>query len=122
VPGFVPDTSFGIFPDVNRATVQAASGPYAATFADYLDWVGSQGWEAAGQLSQEVAEVVVRTLRAEHPAFRVPANQWAAEYLDHKLTDRDGSTVQTLARTWIGRPADYETPGDETSGPEDSGR
>ncbi|MER5863036.1 SDR family NAD(P)-dependent oxidoreductase [Kitasatospora sp. NPDC002040] len=104
VPGFVKDTSFGIFPDINRRTVQAASGPYAPTFADYVAWIGSQGWEGAGQLSQEVAEVVVDTLRAERPPFRVPANRWAADYLGHKLTDRDGSTVQTLARTWIGQP------------------
>ena len=29
VPGFVPDTSFGVFPDINRAHHPAASGPYA---------------------------------------------------------------------------------------------
>ncbi|WP_327675355.1 SDR family NAD(P)-dependent oxidoreductase [Kitasatospora sp. NBC_00458] len=104
VPGFVPDTRFGIFPDIDRRTLQAASGPYAATFGDYLDWVGGQGWEAAGQPAREVADVVVRTLRAERPAFRVPTNAWAAEYLEQKLADRDGSAVQTLARTWIGRP------------------
>ncbi|GAA1162385.1 NAD(P)-dependent dehydrogenase (short-subunit alcohol dehydrogenase family) [Kitasatospora gansuensis] len=104
VPGFVRDTSFGIFPDINRKTVQAASGPYAGTFADYVAWIGSQGWAAAGQLAQEVAEVVVRTLRAEQPPFRVPANQWAADYLADKLTDGDGTAVQTLARTWIGLP------------------
>ncbi|GAA1252618.1 SDR family oxidoreductase [Kitasatospora nipponensis] len=104
VPGFVSDTSFGVFPDINRATVQAASGPYAPTFGDYIDWVRGQGWEAAGQVSREVAEVVLRTLTEERPAFRVPANRWAAEYLEHKLADQDGSTVQTLARTWIGRP------------------
>ncbi|MFJ1703854.1 SDR family NAD(P)-dependent oxidoreductase [Kitasatospora sp. NPDC088346] len=104
VPGYVPDTSFGVFPDIDRTTIQAASGPYAATFADYLDRIGNQGWEAAGQPAGEVAEVVVRTLLAERPPFRVPANPWAAAYLDHKLADRDGATVQTLARTWIGRP------------------
>ncbi|GAA2144775.1 SDR family oxidoreductase [Kitasatospora kazusensis] len=104
VPGFVPDTSFGVFPDIDRATVQAASGPYASVFADYLDRIGGQGWEAAGQPAREVAEVVVRALRADRPAFRIPANRWAAEYLGHKLADRDGSAVQTLARTWTGRP------------------
>ncbi|MED7953957.1 SDR family NAD(P)-dependent oxidoreductase [Kitasatospora sp. NPDC058201] len=104
VPGFVPDTRFGIFPDIDRTTIQAASGPYAPTFADYLAWVGGQGWEAAGQPAREVAEVVVRTLRAERPAFRVPTNDWAAAYLAQKLADRDGAAVQTLARTWIGRP------------------
>ncbi|MCG6498757.1 SDR family NAD(P)-dependent oxidoreductase [Kitasatospora sp. A2-31] len=104
VPGFVPDTEFGVFPDINRRTIEAASGPYAPTFADYLAWVGGQGWEAAGQPAREVAEVVVRTLRAERPAFRVPTNDWAAEYLEQKLADPDGAAVQTLARTWIGRP------------------
>ncbi|MCX4745850.1 SDR family NAD(P)-dependent oxidoreductase [Kitasatospora sp. NBC_01287] len=105
VPGFVSDTEFGVFPDINRKTIQADSGPYAPTFADYIAWIGSQGWEGAGQLAHQVADVVVRTLRADRPAFRVPSGPWAAEYLDQKLADRDGATVQTLARTWIGRPA-----------------
>jgi hypothetical protein len=84
--------------------VQAASGPYAPTFADYIEWIAGQGWEGAGQVAQEVAEVVVQTLCADRPAFRVPANRWAADHVGHKLADRDGSTVQSLARTWIGQP------------------
>ncbi|MFF1789632.1 SDR family NAD(P)-dependent oxidoreductase [Kitasatospora sp. NPDC058243] len=104
VPGYVPDTRFGVFPDIDRGTIQAASGPYAPTFAGYLDWVGGQGWESAGQPAREVAEVVVRTLLADRPPFRVPANQWAADYLAAKLADPDGSTVQSLARTWLGQP------------------
>ncbi|MFE0461423.1 SDR family NAD(P)-dependent oxidoreductase [Kitasatospora sp. NPDC058965] len=103
VPGFVPDTRFGYFPDVNRHTLHADSGPYADTYADYLDWVGGQGWESAGQPAREVAEVVLATLEAERPAFRVPAGRWAEEYLAHKLADRDGAAVQELARTWLGR-------------------
>ncbi len=103
VPGFVSDTSFGRFPDINRRTIQAASGPYAPTFAAYVDWVTGPGLEAAGQKAQEVADVVVRTLDAERPPFRVPTSRWVADYLDRKLADRDGAAVQTLARTWIGR-------------------
>jgi NAD(P)-dependent dehydrogenase (short-subunit alcohol dehydrogenase family) len=102
VPGFVPGTSFGRFPDINRRTIQAASGPYAPTLAAYFDWVVNQGWEAAGQKPEDVAGVVVQTLEAERPPFRVPTNDWAAAYLDQKLADRDGSAIQTLARTWIG--------------------
>lgn len=102
VPGFVPDTSFGVFPDINRATIQAASGPYAPTFAAYVDWIANQGWETAGQLAHEVAGVVVNTLSADRPPLRVPTNQWAAEYIRHKLADPDGSTGQALARTWLG--------------------
>lgn len=101
VPAFVPDTSFGIFPDINRSTIEAASGPYATTFADYIDWVIHQGWEGAGQMSHDVADVVVRTLSTVHPAFRITTSDWVDSYLDHKLADRDGSAVQTLARTWI---------------------
>jgi NAD(P)-dependent dehydrogenase (short-subunit alcohol dehydrogenase family) len=105
VPGFVPDTNFGVFPDINRTTIEAASGPYAPTFAAYLEWVTGQGWESAGQKAQEVADVVVRTLSLAEPPFRVPANDWAAQYLEHKLADRDGSVIQSLARTWIGASA-----------------
>ncbi|MFD8753894.1 SDR family NAD(P)-dependent oxidoreductase [Kitasatospora sp. NPDC059577] len=105
VPGFVPDTRFGVFPDIDRTTLGAASGPYAPTFAGYLDWVGGQGWESAGQPAREVAEVVVRTLRERRPPFRVPTGPWAADYLAAKLADPDGSAVQTLARTWLGQPA-----------------
>lgn len=102
VPGFVPDTEFGIFPDINRETIRAASGPYAGTFGAYLDWVGGAGWEGAGQSKWEVAEVVVRTLSEDEPPFRVPTSAWVAEYLAGKLADPDGSAVQALARTWIG--------------------
>ena len=54
VPGFVPDTSFGVFPDADRSTVQAASGVYASTFGDYIDWISQQGWETAAQPCREV--------------------------------------------------------------------
>ncbi|MBD0689193.1 SDR family NAD(P)-dependent oxidoreductase [Streptomyces sp. CBMA123] len=105
VPGFVPDTEFGVFPDIDRTTLQAASGPYAPTFAGYLAQLGGQGFESAGQPAREVAEVVLRTLRARRPPFRVPANAWAADYLAAKLADPDGSAVQSLARGWLGRPS-----------------
>lgn len=102
VPGFVPGTRFGHFPDINRKTIQAISGDYAPTFAAYFDWVVSQGWEGAGQKTQEVADVVVHTLTADDPPFRVATSDWVEDYLAEKLTDRDGRRVQTLAATWIG--------------------
>ena len=102
VPGFVPDTSFGIFPDADRSTIQAASGVYASTFADYIGWISAQGWETAAQPAAEVAEVVVRTLTEDRPAFRIPTSRWARDYIAPKLADADGSVVQALARTWIG--------------------
>lgn len=102
VPGFVSGTRFGVFPDINRGTIQAASGAYASTFAAYFDWVVSQGWQAAGQDAQEVAETVVRTLTAEDPPFRVATSKWVEDYLSEKLADRDGGRIRQLARTWIG--------------------
>ncbi|MFJ5229403.1 SDR family NAD(P)-dependent oxidoreductase [Kitasatospora sp. NPDC088391] len=101
VPGYVPDTRFGEFPDVNRHTLQAASGPYADTFAAYVARLG-RGWESAGQPAAEVAAAVLRALALAEPPFRIPANAWAAAYLDAKLADRDGSAIQRLARDWIG--------------------
>ncbi|MEU4679107.1 SDR family NAD(P)-dependent oxidoreductase [Micromonospora sp. NPDC023737] len=102
VPGFVLGTNFGVFPDINRKTIQAISGAYAPTFKAYFDWVVSQGWAAAGQKAQEVAETVIRTLTSDDPPFRVATNKWVEDYLSEKLTDRDGSRIQALARTWIG--------------------
>jgi NAD(P)-dependent dehydrogenase (short-subunit alcohol dehydrogenase family) len=105
VPGYVADTEFGRFPDINRTTIEAASGPYAGTFADYFSWVRNDGWEGAAQSRREVADVVVRTLACPAPPFRVPTSAWVRDYLAQKLRDVDGSVVQELARTWIGRPA-----------------
>jgi NAD(P)-dependent dehydrogenase (short-subunit alcohol dehydrogenase family) len=102
VPGFVSDTEFGRFPDINRRTIEADSGPYAGTFADYFRWVVEDGWEGAAQSRWEVADVVVRTLADPRPPFRVPTSPWVRAYLADKLADIDGTAVQALARTWVG--------------------
>ncbi|MEV6107801.1 SDR family NAD(P)-dependent oxidoreductase [Streptomyces sp. NPDC051940] len=102
VPGFVRDTRFGRFPDINRTTIQAASGPYAPDFAAYLDWVCGPDLEGAGQSKWEVAQTLVRTLTDPDPPFRVPTSAWVAGYVKPKLADPDGAAVQTLARGWIG--------------------
>jgi NAD(P)-dependent dehydrogenase (short-subunit alcohol dehydrogenase family) len=104
VPGFVADTEFGRFPDINRKTIEAASGPYAATVADYFAWVRDQGWEGAAQSRWNVADVIVETIEAPTPAFRIPTSAWARDYLTHKLADLDGAGIQALARTWIEAP------------------
>jgi NAD(P)-dependent dehydrogenase (short-subunit alcohol dehydrogenase family) len=104
VPGFVSDTEFGRFPDISRVTIQAASGPYASTVADYFGWVSDEGWGGAAQSRWEVADVVVETLVCSAPAFRVPTSALVRDYLDHKLADLDGAGIQTLARGWIRAP------------------
>jgi NAD(P)-dependent dehydrogenase (short-subunit alcohol dehydrogenase family) len=105
VPGFVADTEFGRFPDISRVTIQADSGPYADTFADYVAWIRSDGWEGAAQSRWEVADVVIDTLDRPAPAFRVPTSGWVRDYLAHKLADVDGNDLQARAHTWIGAPA-----------------
>jgi NAD(P)-dependent dehydrogenase (short-subunit alcohol dehydrogenase family) len=105
VPGFVADTEFGRFPDISRVTIQADSGPYAGTFADYVAWIRADGWEGAAQSRWEVADVVIDTLDHPAPAFRVPTSGWVRDYLAHKLADVDGTELQTRAHTWIGAPA-----------------
>ncbi|MEV3982568.1 SDR family NAD(P)-dependent oxidoreductase [Nonomuraea sp. NPDC049758] len=102
VPGFVSDTRFGIFPDINRKTIRAASGPYAPAFDAYLDWVCGPGWEGAGQTSWQVADVIVAALTAADPPFRIPTGPWVSQYVAGKLADPDGSAVQAMARTWLG--------------------
>lgn len=101
VPGYVNDTSFGRFPDISLATIQAASGPYARTFASHVSWIRGPGWKSVGQSKWAVADVVVRALTAQAPPFRIPTSDWATAYLAAKLADGDGSTIQSLARTWI---------------------
>ena len=101
VPGFVHDTEFGRFPDISRVTIQAASGPYASTVADYFRWVTDEGWGGAAQSRWEVADVVVETIVSPAPAFRIPTSALVRDYLDHKLADLDGADIQTLARGWI---------------------
>lgn len=105
VPGFVHDTEFGRFPDINRRTIQAASGPYAATFGNHVAWLSGPGWEGVGQSRWEVADVVVSALDADDPPFRIPTSDWVAEYLRRKCADLDGSAVQSAARGWISTPA-----------------
>ncbi|WP_109509245.1 SDR family NAD(P)-dependent oxidoreductase [Nocardioides speluncae] len=105
VPGFVHDTDFGRFPDINRTTIRAASGPYAETFDNHIAWLSGPGWEGVGQSRWEVADVVVSALGAADPPFRIPTSDWVADYLRRKYADLDGSAVQTAARSWISAPS-----------------
>lgn len=112
VPGYVNDTSFGRYPDISLATIQAASGPYAPAFANHVSWIRGPGWKSVGQSKWAVADVVMGALTAQAPPFRIPASDWAAAYVAAKLADGDGSTIQSLARTWISGAEPDQRPGD----------
>jgi hypothetical protein len=45
---------------------------------------------------------VVATLADPDAAFRVPTSPWVRAYLADKLTDVDGTRIQSHARTWVG--------------------
>lgn len=105
VPGPVRGTNFGIFPDVNRQTVLAASGPYAPTMQAFMDWQNHHFW-ADAQTPPQVADAVVRALTDDQPPFRIVTSDWAHDYLAAKLADRDGTAVQGRTRSWVSGAAD----------------
>ncbi|MPZ28730.1 MAG: SDR family NAD(P)-dependent oxidoreductase [Micromonosporaceae bacterium] len=97
-PAAVLDTAF----IANAPTDPAAtpSGPYAAAFDRYRQWVGTGAVEGA-QTAAEVAAEVVRALTDDRPAFRIQTSEYARRYVARKLADPDGSAVQQLTRSWL---------------------
>lgn len=100
-PAAVMDTSFIAGSTLDPVALLAVSGPYEPAFRRYRDWVGSQA-ETGAQLAAEVAEVVVATLIAETPPFRVQTSEWARTYVERKLADPDGAAIQSMTRSWVG--------------------
>ncbi|KPH98753.1 short-chain dehydrogenase/reductase SDR [Actinobacteria bacterium OK074] len=75
------------------------AGPYEAAFKAYFDTVG--GLFEQAQSSADAAAVVVATLTAERPPFRVQTSGPARELAAIKLSDLDGSAVQALTGPWL---------------------
>jgi len=99
-PAAVLDTAFISNAHADPAAMLAAAGPYARAFRAYRGWVQTGAVESA-QVAADVAEVVVGTLTAERPAFRIQTSDYARRYVAHKLADPDGRVVQTLTRSWL---------------------
>ncbi|GAA1977686.1 SDR family oxidoreductase [Kitasatospora viridis] len=72
---------------------------YGKPFQSYLAHV--QGAFAAAQPVREAAEVIVATLTAEQPPFRVQTSERAKAVAALKLADTDGSAVQAVTSAWI---------------------
>lgn len=100
VPGPVRGTNFGIFPDVNRQTVLAASGPYAPTMRTFIEWQNEHFW-ADAQSAEEVANAVLGALTMERPPVLILTSDWAAKYVAAKLADPDGAAIQARTRSWV---------------------
>ena len=76
------------------------AGPYAGALRAYLTRVTSQ-FAGSAQPASDVADIIVALLSAEQTPFRVQTSDWARQSLATKLTDIDGSAVQTLTTPWV---------------------
>ncbi len=99
-PAAVLDTAFISNAHADPGAMLATAGPYAAAFRAYRGWVQTGAIESA-QVAADVAEVVVRTLTDNRPAFRVQTSDYARRYVARKLADPDGVLVQQLTRSWL---------------------
>lgn len=99
-PAAVRDTAFITSAPPDPPAQLSGISPYAAAFDAYRRWVGTGAVEGI-QRPAEVAEVVVRVLTADRPAFRVPTSDYARDYLARKLAEPDGDRLRELARSWL---------------------
>ncbi|WP_370944245.1 SDR family oxidoreductase [Amycolatopsis sp. cg5] len=80
-------------------TAVEAAGPYGDQFRNYVS--RTMASFSAAQTPDEVAEVILKAMTDESPAFRIQTSQWAKDFTGLKLTDLDGSAVQKLTGAWV---------------------
>ena len=97
-PGAVA-SSFVANAGLDPESMLASAGPYAPALAGYL--ARTAGAFANAQSSADAAAVVVATLLADDPAFRVQTSEGARAFVAAKLADLDGSRVQGVTRSWV---------------------
>lgn len=85
---------------LDPAAVVAAAGPYREVVGRYLDRTMQQ-FGTGAQDPAEVADVIVATLAADRPPFRVQTSPWSRDFVGTKLADLDGSAVQALTGGWL---------------------
>ncbi len=76
------------------------AGAYSPALAAYLERTTSQ-FTTAAQPAAEVAQVIVDLLTANPMPFRVQTSDWARQFVASKLSDLDGSAVQTMTAGWV---------------------
>ncbi|MGP9016823.1 SDR family NAD(P)-dependent oxidoreductase [Streptomyces sp. BR1] len=76
-----------------------AAGPYAPALEAYINRARKSFDNA--QTSAEAAAAVTGALTAERPPLRIQTSDWARDFVATKLTDLDGSAVQSLTTTWV---------------------
>ncbi|MGW5114076.1 SDR family oxidoreductase [Streptomyces noursei] len=88
-------TNLGLDPE----TLLTTAGPYAPALQAYL--ARTQQSFANAQTPTEAAAPLIEALTADRPPFRIQTSPWARDFVATKLTDLDGSTVQSLTGTWV---------------------
>ncbi|WP_307305947.1 SDR family oxidoreductase [Pseudarthrobacter enclensis] len=83
----------------------AAAGPYESALKAYLERTRRQFASANAQAPEDVANVVLETLQATSPAFRIQTSKWARDFVATKLNDLDGGQVTSMTAGWVGLPA-----------------
>lgn len=87
---------------IDAAEMLAAAGPYRPALSAYLDRTTRQFASSNAQTPEDVAEVVLDTLRGDSPAFRIQTSTWAREFVSTKINDLDGSRVTSMTQGWVG--------------------
>lgn len=87
---------------IDAAGMLAAAGSYRPALSAYLERTTRQFASANAQKPEDVAEVVVDTLHAASPAFRIQTSTWAREFVSTKISDLDGHRVTSMTQGWVG--------------------
>lgn len=76
-----------------------AAGPYASALQAYINRTRASFGNA--QSAADAAKVIIATLDADEPPFRVQTSDSARDFVGAKLADLDGSRVQQLTAEWV---------------------
>jgi NAD(P)-dependent dehydrogenase (short-subunit alcohol dehydrogenase family) len=100
-PGAVA-SSFVANAGVDFPAMLAAAGPYAPALLGYAGHVAASF--ASPQPAADAAAVIVDTLVAPNPAFRVQTSDTARSFVSVKLADLTGHAVQGIMSGWVVPP------------------
>ena len=82
-----------------HSTTVQDPGAYGPALAGYAARVS--GAFANAQSAADVAQVIARVLDDPDPAFRHQTSDGSKAFVSTKISDVDGSAVQTLTRSWL---------------------
>jgi len=86
---------------IDPKTMLADAGPYAPALTAYLNRTTQQFGSSNAQTPDEVARVILASLRDEGTPFRVQTSDWARGFVGTKLKDLDGSLVTGMTAGWV---------------------